>query len=362
MATGISRGRVVAPRLALALGLGAAVGLAQAAQAELPATHLKVLGLQSHLNSHKTGEVPFWEERVPQMSDGRVTALLTAQDLAGLTGTEILRLMRLGVLDFSSGVLSYMAGDNAEFEAIDLPGMSPDMATTRRIADAWKPVLAEIMERDYGVKLLMLFPSPPQVLWCKGAIESVESLPGKRVRVFNKAMSDMIAGLGATPVTMPFGEVTPSLERGVIDCGITGTLSGNTNKMFEVTDHMYPLYMGWSMHFHGASLDVWNALDPAVQAFLEEQFEWFNERLWTVVAEEEQDGINCSIGVDPCVYGFKGAMALVEVSAEDRAKQRAILEASIIPDWASRCGKECAEAFNRTIGAELGITIDTSSL
>ena len=30
--------------------------------------------------------------------------------------TEILRLMRLGVIDFSSGVLTYMAGDNPEFD------------------------------------------------------------------------------------------------------------------------------------------------------------------------------------------------------------------------------------------------------
>lgn len=349
-------------RLGLVAGLAGLSLAAGAAAAELPRTQLKVIGLQSHLNSYKTGEVPFWEERIPELSAGQVTARLTAQDVHGLQGPEILRLMKLGVIDFASGVLSYMAGDNPEFEAIDLPGMSPDMTTTKRIADAYKQVLAEIMERDYGVKLLMLFPSPPQVLWCKGALASADDLPGKKVRVFNKAMSDMVTAFGATAVTMPFGEVTPSLERGVIDCGITGTLSGNTNKLFEVTDHMYPLYMGWSMHFHGASQDVWDALDPAVQAFLEEQFDWFNERLWTVVAEEEQDGINCSIGVDPCRYGYKGAMTLVEPSDGDLARQREILEASIVPDWASRCGRDCAERFNGTIGAELGIAIDLGKL
>ncbi|HET6468031.1 MAG TPA: TRAP transporter substrate-binding protein [Geminicoccaceae bacterium] len=349
--------------IGVAVALGTAAALAPGASAaELPRTQLKVIGLQSHLNSYKAGEVPFWEERIPAESNGQVTARLTAQDVHGLKGPEILRLMKLGVIDFASGVLSYMAGDNAEFEAIDLPGLSPDMATTRKIAEAYEPVLAEIMEEQYGVKLLMLFPSPPQVFWCRPEIQGTESLPGKSVRVFNKSMADMVSGFGATSVTMPFTEVTPALERGVIDCAITGTLSGNTNKMFEVTSHMYPLYMGWSMHFHGASLDSWNALDPAVQEFLLGQFEEFNDRLWTVVAEEEQDGIDCSIGKDPCKYGYKGGMTLVEVSGDDLERQREILESTILPDWAQRCGKDCAETWNETIGAALGMSIDADKL
>jgi oligopeptide/dipeptide ABC transporter ATP-binding protein len=209
---------------------GAALAATGALAAEeLPRTQLKVLGLQSHLNSYQTGEVPFWSERISQASDGQVTARLTAQDMMGLKGTEVLRLMKLGVLDFASGVLSYMASDNAEFEAIDLPGVSQSIETTRAISDAYKPVLGQIMEEQYGVKLLMLFPSPPQVFWCKPEIAGHESLPGLKVRVFNKSMADMVTALGATSVTMPFGEVTPALERGVIDCAITGTLSGNSD-------------------------------------------------------------------------------------------------------------------------------------
>jgi len=348
---------------AITIGAAALAGAAfTASAADLPATQLKVIGLQSHLNSYKTGEVPFWNQRIPKESNGKVTARLTAQDIHGLKGPEILRLMKLGVIDFASAVLSYMAGDNPQFEAIDLPGMSPDMATTKKIAEAYKPVLAEIMAKQYGVKLLMLFPSPPQVFWCQTPLKGAHDLPGKKVRVFNKAMSDMVSGLGATSVTMPFVEVTPALERRTIDCAITGTLSGNTNKMFEVTSHMYPLYMGWSMHFHGASLDSWNALAPSVQAFLLEQFKWFNDRLWSVVAEEEQDGIDCSIGKDPCKYGFKGKMTLVDLPQADLKRQQEILKASILPDWAKRCGKDCANRFNDTIGKVLDLKIDVGKL
>lgn len=325
---------------------------------DLPVTHLKVIGLQSHLNSFKTGEKPFWEERIPRESGGKVTAQLTAQDVHGLKGTEILRLMKVGVIDFSSGVITYMSGDSPAFEGFDLAGLSPDMATTRKIADAYRPYLASIMEKEYGVKLLMLFPSPPQVFWCKVPITSGADLKGKKVRVFNKSMSDLAAGFGAIPVTMPFGEVTPALQRGVIDCAVTGTLSGNTNKMHEVTSHMLTLYAGWAMHFHGASIESWNKLDPKVQAFLLNQFAWFNDRLWSVVAEEEQDGINCSIGKDPCKYGYKGSMTLVKPSAADLALSKKILASTIMPDWAKRCGPDCVQEWNKSIGPVVGFTLN----
>lgn len=340
----------------VALAAGVSLSLTALAQ-ELPQTQLRVIGLQSHLNSFKAGEKPFWEEQLPKASGGKITAQLTAQDLAGLRGPEILRLMRLGVIDFSSGVLTYMSGDTPAFEGVDLAGLTPDMATTRKVADAYRPVLSKIMEKEYGAKLLMLFPSPPQVLWCRKEVKSGTDLKGMRVRVFNKSMSDLIAGFGAVPVTMPFGEVTPALERGAIDCAITGTLSGNTNKMHEVTKYMFTLYSGWSIHFHAVSLASWNKLPPNVQSFLLKEIDGFNERMWGVVAEEEQDGINCSIGQGTCKYGFPGKMTLARPSAADAALSKKIVSSVILTDWAKRCGAACVKDWNDSIGKVLNISL-----
>lgn len=339
--------------------LGVVAGIMAAASAveaqDLPRTNLKVVGLQSHLNSFKTGEKPFWEETIPAASNGAVTGEITAQDLNGLKGPEILRLMKLGVIDFASGVIGYMAGDTPEFDGVDLAGVAPNIETTRKVVDAYLPVLQEVMEKQYGAKLLMLFPSPPQVMWCRTEVGSAADLEGKTVRVFTASMADLIGGLGATTVTMPFGEVTTALERGVIDCAVTGTLSGNTNKMFEVTDYMYSLYSGWSVHFTAVSLESWNKLDPTVQEFLLDQYAKFNDQLWATVAEEEQDGINCSIGKGECRFGFEGSMTLMEPSEEDLAAAKSIVQKTVVPNWAERCGEECANRWLETVGKVVGI-------
>ncbi len=340
--------------LSLAAGLIGFVGAASAQ--DLPRTHFKIVGLQSHLNTFKTGEKPLWEEVIPKASKGQITGDITAQDLNGLKGPEILRLMKLGVIDFSSGVIGYMSGDSPQFDGVDLAGVSPNMDTTRKVVDVYEPVLNRIMEQQYGAKLLMLFPSPPQVLWCRTPVKGVADLKGKKVRVFTTSMSDLISGLGATTVTMPFGEVTTSLERGVIDCGITGTLSGNTNKMFEVTSYMYPLYSGWAIQFTAISKKTWDSLSPATQKFLLDQYAAFKDKVWKTVGEEEQDGINCSIGKDPCKYGFKGKMTLETVSADDLAAAKKVVSSTVVPNWAKRCGKECADEWLATVGKVVGIS------
>lgn len=341
--------------LSVAVAFVFALSIPLACAQDLPRTDFKIVGLQSHLNSFKTGEKVFWEETIPRVSKGQVKGVITAQDLHGLQGPEILRLMKLGVIDLASGVVGYMSGDTPQFDGVDLAGLSPNMATTRRIVDAYQPSLEKVMESQYDAKLLILFPSPPQVLYCRKPVTAVGDLKGMKVRVSSRSMSDFIGGLGATTVTMPFGEVTQSLERGVIDCAITGTLSGNTAKLYEVTTHLYPLYSGWSVHFTAISMKTWKALDPRVQTLLQTQYAVLKDQLWNTVAEEEQDGINCNIGKDPCKYGFKGKMTLVPVSAQDLAAAKTVVSGPVLASWAKRCGAPCAQDWLTSVGKVVGI-------
>jgi hypothetical protein len=72
--------------------------------------------------------------------------------------------------------------------------------------------------------------------------------------------------------------------------------------------------------------------------------------------------VRCSIGEEPCKFGYPGKMTLVEVSDEAWQRQEEILKEQILPDWAQRCGKECAETWNETIGKVVGMPIDTGKL
>jgi len=99
--------------------------------------------------------------------------------------------------------------------------------------------------------------SPPQVFWCREKISGLNDLRGKKIRVFNPSMRDFLAGINATAVSMAFAEVVPALNNGVVDCAVTGSLSGNTAGWPEVTKSLYPMSVGWSIIAFAANAKNW---------------------------------------------------------------------------------------------------------
>ena len=346
----------VLSKTCIAAGLVASAAFsASAVQAEeLPKTEVNVVGTWANLSIYKEREYPFWTETIPEKSNGAVQANIRAFTEMGLKGGEVFRLMRQGVIDFGSTVLGYVAGDDPENEAVDLAGFSSDIEIARQVTEAYKPVLAELYEKKYGIKLLAVFPFHAQVIYCKSPINGLEDFKGKKVRTFSKSLSEFVEAVGGTGVNIPFGEVVPALQKGVADCAITGALSGNLAKWQEVTDYLYALPVGWSMVMHGVNLKSWNKLPEPVRAFLTEEIDAWEDQVWDAADAESRAGLACNTGGD-CDAGNPASMTLVPVSDADRAKLREIMETVIVPNWAERCGSDCVERWNETVGKVVGM-------
>jgi TRAP-type C4-dicarboxylate transport system substrate-binding protein len=336
------------------MALGAAtVSLAQ----DLPATHIRVLGnFSSGVQTQKV-EKPFWTKDIPERSNGKVTVEYNNYDVMGIKEQQLLRLSEAGIADFASTDIAKLAGDDPVFEGCDLTGISPDIETVRKACDAWLPVIAKVMETKFNTKLFGLSPNPGLVFWCRDEISGLDDIQGKKVRVNSRTMGDLITSLGGTPVTTPFAEVVPSLQRGVFDCAITGGLSGNTSGWAEVSKYMFPLPVNWGMSYQSANLNSWNSYAPEVRSFLEEQLKDLDKRLWEIGEQAHNEGVTCNTGKDPCTLGKKASMTLVPVSDADKEKLRTIAKDKIVLEWAKRCGKDCAAQWNDTVGKAVGIQI-----
>ena len=325
--------------------------------ADLPNIYLKMIGQDSTQNMHKQLMGPYFTKEITENSGGSVTVTYNTSDAVGLHGAEAVRLVGMGVFDIATGALSYLAGEDPRFEGMDLPGLTLDLNTQRKVSDAYKPVIAKRVEKTHNVKLVGLYPIGLEVWYCRTPITGLKDVKGKKVRVYNVTMADFVKAAGGSTVNIPFAEVVPAMHRGVADCALTGTSSGNTARWWEVTNYLYNVPMGWAMQFLVANLDSWNRLDPDVRAFLEEEFATLEDKAWALMERDIQDGIDCNLGKE-CKYGVKAEdpMELVEFTAEDKALHRKIMEEAVVKNWAGRCGKECAASWNDTIGKIVGIT------
>jgi TRAP-type transport system periplasmic protein len=114
---------------------------------DLPKTQFKVIGLNAPTVASIVDEVPFWRETLPKASKGAISADITPLDQMGIDDKTMLRLLRLGVMDFAGMDISKMAGDDPRFEGCDLAGITldPDKAGLPRRD---RPADAEELERE----------------------------------------------------------------------------------------------------------------------------------------------------------------------------------------------------------------------
>jgi len=315
---------------------------------------LNAIGYTSNLYVWTELEKPFYEETLPAAGEGVVSVEAVPHDLAGLKGPEVLGLLQNGTLQIASQNLSYMAGDDPRFEGIDLAGLSLTVEEAKKAADAYQPVLERIMKEKFNTHLLGIGPLPAQVFWCREPIGGLADLEGKKIRVFNATLSDFVAGLDGTTVTMPFVEVIPALQRGVADCAVTGTMSGNSARWPEVTSHLYPMNVGWSMIFWAINDDLWESLPQEARDILSEEYAALAQASWEMQPGYDREGIDCSTGGE-CTIGNAADMTLVPVTDADMERHSRILNDFVLPAWAERCGAACIEEWNATVGAALGV-------
>lgn len=342
------------------LASAAFVPLAISASAQdLPDTTLNVVGSWSNLPLYQDFERKFWEETVPAESDGAISVSMTTFDQMGVAGADVYRMLGDGVFDVGMTVADYTVGDAPELEGLDVPLIAMDAATAHKMVEAAKPWIADIMRDRFNSHALAIAPYPPQIVFCNAEVNGLDDLVGKKIRGSGRMTSLFLEALGAEGVTLAFSEVPGALERGVIDCAVTGAGSGYASGWHESSTHLVNLPLGgWDPVITAVNLDKWESLDPAVQAFLNEKIVGeFETPAWDDAQGALARDIDCLTGSGECTRGPAASMTLVEVSAEDQARAVAILEEKILPDWAERAGGDWAKRWNETVGAALGVAI-----
>ncbi len=274
----------------LALGVVAIAALcwAPGASAE-DQIHLKVVGGLAGVSQYDRLERPFWEERIETLSGGRIQAEIHPFDRSGLPGQEMLQLMRLGVVPFGTALLALVSGDEPELNAVDLPGLNPDMAALRTTVRLYRPHLQKMLHDKFGIELLAIYTYPAQVLFCTKAFTGLGDLSGRRVRTSSVGQSELMTALGAIPALVPFAEVVNATRTGAVDCAITGTLSGNEVGLSNVTSYIYPMAISWGLSFFGANLAAWEALPPDVRTLLRQAISGLEGQIWDASERETAD-------------------------------------------------------------------------
>ncbi|MBL8352991.1 MAG: TRAP transporter substrate-binding protein [Burkholderiaceae bacterium] len=344
-------GRLAATAVGITLGGAAAPALGQPDEV----LRLRIVGGLGQLSQYTRHERPFWTRELPRLTAGRAVGEIVAFDEAGLNGQEMLRLLKVGAVPFATALLPLSATLDPPIGAPDLAGLNPDIATLRRHVAAFRPFLERRLRERWNVELLAIYTYPAQVTFCRKPFAKLVDLAGRRIRTSNPTQSNLVEALGAVPVQTAFSEIVAKLRSGDIDCAITGTMSGNTIGLHEVTTHVNTLAANWGLAIFGANTAAWRALPTDLRDLLQRELARLEQSIWADSERETGEGLACNRGGAGCVSGRPGRMVVVEADEADRLRWRRTVVSTVLPRWIERCGDTCAEVWSSTLAPVTGI-------
>jgi hypothetical protein len=218
--------------------------------------------------------------------------------------------------------------------------------------------LEQILQSRFGIKLLAIYSYPAQEIFCTKEIGGLSDLAGRKVRTSSVDQSVFMSAVGAEPMILPYDDILPAVRSGVVDCAITGTMSGNEIGLSEATSSLYPLAVSWGLSLFAVNLAAWEQLPDELQKVLAEGINKLEQDIWTAAERDTIAGIACDTGYSGCPAGQKpGHMKLAQVTRADEAKRRRLLIEQVLPAWIRQCGgSACVKLWNQTMAPAVGIS------
>lgn len=325
------------------------------------AEDLAVVGSWSGLPLHKQFEAPFWMETLPKASGGEINVSLTTHNQMNLGVGDVFSLLGDGVFDVGMTVGDYAVADAPELEGLDVPLLALTADEAKAMVDAARPMVSDIFRDRFNSHVLAIAPYPPQIVFCNHEVANLDDLKGLKVRASGRMTAKFLEALGAEGVNVSFAEVPGALQKGVVDCAVTGSGSGYSAGWWEVSTHLVAIPLGgWDPVVTAINLDKWNSLSAETQELIQTQVTTeFEAPAWEMAQSALTNDIACLTGNGVCSSGEARSMTLVDVSDADYEIARNILKTEVLPGWGERAGGDWVKRWNASVGAVVGVTIAT---
>ncbi len=130
--------------------------------------------------------------------------------------------------------------------------------------------LDETFQKKYKVKILFFYDYGFRHFWnSKRPINTPADLKGLKMRVQQgRVFADTVNGLGASAVPMPWGEVIPAAQQGVIDGADLPVVNINALKVYEVSKYASLTYHNYGPTLVVMNLEIWKSLAPDQQKLI----------------------------------------------------------------------------------------------
>lgn len=149
---------------------------------------------------------------------------------------EIKRAVRQGTAPIGE-ILESLAANEAPVYAFDsMPFLATGYDAAKKLYAAQKPYLEKQLASE-GLVLLYSVPWPPQGLYAKREIKSVDDLKGLKFRTYNATIGRIASLAGAIPTQIEVPDLPTAFATGRVDVMITSASTGVDTKAQDYLTH-----------------------------------------------------------------------------------------------------------------------------
>lgn len=230
-------------------------------------------------------------KKVDEMSNGRIKIEVFPSGTLG-PGLKVSETVQQGVAQMGHTWVGYDWGIDPT--AVLFGGFAGSFDSERMLhwlyRDGGAELQAEWRDKKFNLVSMPLFIRTSEVfLHSRKPVKTLDDLKGLKLRTAG-AWLEISKSMGAAPVTMPGGDVYPSLERGAIDATEWGTLWENMSPGFHrVTKYVIipGVHQPTAPFELVINKDAWKELSEADQALIKDAAFMTTMNSWLTIGQED---------------------------------------------------------------------------
>ena len=242
---------------------------------------------------HAQGDA-YFIDRVEELSDKSIEITLHTGGALGFNSGDHFCAVADGAVEIADTLSGTMSGIDPIFLLSSLPFLVDEVEDARRLYEIAKPYYEEVFEEN-GQILLYASPWPPSGIWSKNSIDSKAELQSLRIRTFDRIGTETFRDVGASPVSLSWGDVVPQLATGGISAVLTSAEAGANASFWEHLDHFSSIHYAIPLNMVHMNRDAFERLSDNQKEAIVEAARLTDINNWSVVdtrTEENYEVLN----------------------------------------------------------------------
>ena len=242
---------------------------------------------------------------------------------------EIKKSVRQGIAPIGEILASLHSNDSPVYGVDSVPFLTGGYADAKKLYTAQKPALEKRLGSE-GLVLLYSVPWPPQGLYARKEIKSIDDLSGLKFRTYNAATSRLSQLVKAVPTQIEVPDIPTAFATGRVEAMITSPSTGVDSKAWDFLTHYHDL-QGWQpRNIVFANKDAFDKLPPDQKKALTDAAKAAEERGWA--ASEHETGEKTKVLADNKVVIVQPTPALKKALQD--------IGAAMAKEWEASAGED----------------------